>query len=188
MSVKVLPESAVAHRRTAPHSATGRDCSLGLSATQRLQDCSIAKPAFLICTDPQLDLPALLQGYVQRWDIEVNFREEKTLLGVGQAQVRNPHSVEVSAGVAGGLLRHAAAGHDRARSFPNDPLPAAKWAASQTPPRLSTQRAINQLRAEVWGRALGLTNFSDFVACTPPARSPEKFLPHLPSAVLYATN
>src|SRR6202035_4063908 len=42
------------------------------------------EPAFLICTDPQHDLLSLLQGYVQRWDIEVNFREEKTLLGVGQ--------------------------------------------------------------------------------------------------------
>ena len=52
------------------------------------------RPAFLICTQPQLELQTLLQGFVQRWDIEVNFREEKTLLGVGQAQVRNSHSVE----------------------------------------------------------------------------------------------
>jgi hypothetical protein len=28
-----------------------------------------------------------------RWEIEVNFRDEKTLLGVGQAQVRHPESV-----------------------------------------------------------------------------------------------
>jgi len=52
------------------------------------------KPAFLICTDPELDVQAIVEGYIQRWDIEVNFREEKTRLGVGQAQAREPHSVE----------------------------------------------------------------------------------------------
>ncbi len=52
------------------------------------------QPAFLICTDPHLELLALCKAMCRRWDIEVNFREEKTLLGVGQAQVRNPDSVE----------------------------------------------------------------------------------------------
>jgi hypothetical protein len=35
------------------------------------------QPAFLICTDVELDVRSLVQRYVQRWDIEVNFREEK---------------------------------------------------------------------------------------------------------------
>jgi hypothetical protein len=69
-----------------------------------------------------------------------------------------------------------------------DTLPVPKWWASRTPPRPSTQRAINQLRGEVWKRALGLTNFSDLLVSTPPVTSPEKFLPHLPSALLYASN
>jgi hypothetical protein len=30
---------------------------------------------------------------VDRWQIEVNLREEKTTFGVGQAEVRNPLSV-----------------------------------------------------------------------------------------------
>ena len=51
-------------------------------------------PAFLLCTDENLDPQLVIETYVQRWDIEVNFREEKTLLGVGQAQVRDPRSVE----------------------------------------------------------------------------------------------
>jgi DDE superfamily endonuclease len=145
------------------------------------------QPAFLICTDPQLDLLSLLQGYVQRWDIEVNFREEKTLLGVGQAQVRNPHSIEdlpalqvVSYAML--LLSMIRASSDA------DALPPPKWAGTQPPPRLSTQRGISHLRGEVWGRALGLTNFSDLLFCAPPAASPEKFLTHLPSALLYAKN
>jgi len=36
----------------------------------------------------------LLQSYLWRWDIEVNFRDQKSLLGIGEAQVRNPHSVQ----------------------------------------------------------------------------------------------
>ncbi len=50
------------------------------------------EPAFLICTDPTLPLDKVLQYYSWRWDTEVNFRDEKTILGVGQAQVRNPAS------------------------------------------------------------------------------------------------
>jgi hypothetical protein len=46
------------------------------------------EPAFLICTDPKLALSELLQIYLWRWDIEVKFRDEKTILGVGQAQVQ----------------------------------------------------------------------------------------------------
>jgi hypothetical protein len=143
------------------------------------------KPAFLISTDPALDAQELLQGYVRRWDIEVNFREEKTLLGVGQAQLRHPNSVEAVpalqvASYAMLLLSMIRVG--------SDPLPAPKWAASKTPHRQSTQRAINQLRSEIWGRALGLTNSSDLLTCTPPASKSEKFLPHLPSALLYASN
>ena len=52
------------------------------------------EPAYLICTDNELDIAKLLQAYLWRWEIEVNFREEKSLLGCGQAQVRNPESVE----------------------------------------------------------------------------------------------
>ncbi len=52
------------------------------------------EPAYLICTDNNLSIEKLLQDYLWRWEIEVNFREEKTLLGCGQAQVRNPESAE----------------------------------------------------------------------------------------------
>src|ERR1035441_3421783 len=42
------------------------------------------QPAFLICTDPQLDLTILLQAYVDRWEIECNHRDEKSLIGTAQ--------------------------------------------------------------------------------------------------------
>ena len=44
------------------------------------------QPAYLICTDTELEIEKLLQAYLWRWEIEVNFREQKTLLGCGQAQ------------------------------------------------------------------------------------------------------
>jgi hypothetical protein len=148
------------------------------------------QPAFLIGTDPQMDIRTLLQGYVQRWDIEVNFREEKTLLGVGQAQVRDAHSVQdvPALQVASYAMLLLSMIRVQNNSPTGDALPVPKWADSQNPPRPSTQRSINQLRGEVWGRALGLANFSDLLICTPPVTSPEKFLPHLASAVLYAAN
>ena len=147
------------------------------------------QPAFLICTDPAFDLLTLLQGYVQRWDIEVNFREEKTLLGVGQAQVRNPESVQdVPALQVASYAMLLLAMSRCAAAAGADQLPPPKWAASPHPARQSTQRAISQLRGEVWRRALGLENLSDLRACAPPSAKPEKFTPHLPSALLYATN
>jgi hypothetical protein len=51
------------------------------------------EPAFLVCTDPHLELRTLVQTYVYRWEIECNHRDEKSLLGVGQGQVRNPQAV-----------------------------------------------------------------------------------------------
>lgn len=148
------------------------------------------KPAFLICTDPHLDVSAIVQGYVQRWDIEVNFREEKTLLGVGQAQVRHPDSVEAVPALQ--VASYAMLLLATLRAFATNPnpdlLPPPKWAAAGGAPRFSTQRAVNQLRAEVWGRALGITNFSDFASRVSPATSPEKFAPSLSSAVFYAAN
>jgi hypothetical protein len=51
------------------------------------------EPAFLITTDLTTPAAELIAAYVARWEVEVNFRDEKTLLGVGQAQVRNPRAV-----------------------------------------------------------------------------------------------
>jgi len=50
-------------------------------------------PAFLLTTDLTGTPQELLQAYFDRWQIEVNHREEKDTLGVGQAQVRSKRSV-----------------------------------------------------------------------------------------------
>ncbi|HTX37889.1 MAG TPA: hypothetical protein VME43_22825 [Bryobacteraceae bacterium] len=51
------------------------------------------QPAFLVCTDPHLELTILLQAYVDRWEIECNHRDEKSLIGTAQGQVWNPLAV-----------------------------------------------------------------------------------------------
>jgi hypothetical protein len=144
-------------------------------------------PAYLICTDPELEPRQIIETYFQRWDIEVNFRDEKTLLGVGQAQVRAPASVESAPAltVASYALMLLAAGS----AFGNSPdglLPQPKWAASSKGPRTSTQQLLHQLRAEVWGRGLGIDSFSGFVSKVPSDTKPRKCGFSLASAVCYA--
>jgi hypothetical protein len=43
------------------------------------------QPAFLLTTDLKARAHTLLQTYFDRWQIEVNHREEKDTLGIGQA-------------------------------------------------------------------------------------------------------
>ena len=68
-----------------------------------------------------------------------------------------------------------------------DLLPRPKW-AGRMPQRFSAQRAVNHLRAEVWGPELGLKTFSGFASLPTPHTKPEKLIPQLSSAVLYAVN
>jgi hypothetical protein len=50
-------------------------------------------PAYLLTTDLRSSAASLLQIYFDRWQIEVNHREEKDTLGIGQAQLWNVTSV-----------------------------------------------------------------------------------------------
>jgi hypothetical protein len=50
-------------------------------------------PAYLLTTDLHSSTKQLLQIYFDRWQIEVNHREEKDTLGIGQAQLWNVTSV-----------------------------------------------------------------------------------------------
>jgi len=52
------------------------------------------QPAYLLCDDNQATVKLLIQMYFDRWQIEVNHREEKDTLGIGEAQVWSKKSVE----------------------------------------------------------------------------------------------
>jgi hypothetical protein len=51
------------------------------------------QPAYLLTSDLITPAAVLLQDYFDRWGIEVNHRDEKEILGVGQAPVWNDQSV-----------------------------------------------------------------------------------------------
>lgn len=145
------------------------------------------QPAYLICTDPSQPLEQVLQHYIWRWGIESNHRDEKQLIGVGDAQVRTPAAVQnVPAFLvaAYGLLRLAArqVGDEQGGT---GALPPPLWNRKNTPQPACTTRLIQQLRAELWGKAMKM-DFSGFVNKPTKHAKPQKYLPDLPSAVLYA--
>ena len=143
------------------------------------------KPAFLICTDPDAPLEQILQAYIWRWDIEVNFRDEKTLLGLGQAQVRHERSVEnvPAVAVAAYAMLLTSATQAYGPTGQPDSLPSPKWRRKKSL-RASTQSLLNHLRHEVWARAI---RFSSFVLPQASNTKPQKLDPSLEGALFYAT-
>jgi hypothetical protein len=122
-------------------------------------------PAYLICTDPEAKAEEVLQAYLWRWGIETNFRDEKSLLGTGQAQVRNPASVKkvpemMVASYAllllSGIKIWGVKGIPEIGNIP-------KWQNPSRKNRASTGDLIKQLRHELWADSIASTNFSDFV-------------------------
>jgi hypothetical protein len=121
------------------------------------------EPAYLICTDLELPLEQLLQAYLWRWDIEVNFRDEKTILGVGQAQVRSESSNQNApalAVAAYAMLLLASVKAYGAEGKP-DTFKSPLWYKRKPTERATTNELINQLRYELWSRSLS-TNFTGF--------------------------
>jgi hypothetical protein len=146
------------------------------------------QPAYLLCTDAQLPLEELLQAYLWRWDIEVNFRDEKCLLGVGQAQVRRQNAnqhLPATAVAAYSMLLLASARAYGPNGRP-DLVPPPKWRAGSTPRRASTAELINTLRAELWSQSLARQSFRHFCSRNPPAQKPQKLQPDLASALFLA--
>jgi hypothetical protein len=147
------------------------------------------KPAYLICTDPDLPLEDLLQEYVWRWDIEVNHRDEKTILGVGQAQVRNENSVEhiPASAVAAYAMLLVAAIKAYGKGGKPTAIPEAKWRRPCAKQRPSTQDLINELRRELWAQAIRPDILTDFMTrARQPAKS-TKSGPDLCSCLFAAT-
>ncbi len=146
------------------------------------------EPAYLICTDNDLAIEKLLQAYLWRWEIEVNFREEKTIFGCGQAQVRNPESAErvpafISAIYA---LLHLAAYRTLRVSNPIL-LPRPRWYPKKEKKRHSTGDLLNNLRAQAWAKSIGL-NFSGFIKNELQLQSRRNAANPCSSAMLYARN
>ncbi|MDP2414646.1 transposase [Daejeonella sp.] len=143
------------------------------------------KPAYLICTDNDLSIDKLLQAYIWRWEIEVNFREEKTTNGCGDAQVRN----EISAAklpafvVAMHAFLHLA-DHILTKQNANLALPKAKWEERKPNQRASTNNLLNLFRGHYWYGKLG-KSFSGFVTNQHQTQNAHNPLAECMSAVFY---
>jgi hypothetical protein len=148
------------------------------------------QPAYLLCTDPQMALQEFLQLFLWRWDIEVNFRDEKTLLGVGQAQVRteasNQHAPAL--GVAAYALLLLASINAYGKNGAPDRLEQAKWYRRKKKDRATTNELINQLRREMWSAALAPADFSHFTSDQAPDQKCQKPTVPLPSALFLSLN
>ncbi len=141
-------------------------------------------PVYLLCTDLELPLERLLQAYLWRWEVELNFRDEKTVIGVGEAQVRSKAAVEsVPAFVVAAYAFLLLAGTHQTHK--TTILPQPKWRTSAPSKRLSTAAMIGLFRAQLWGKAMGV-NLQDFAQYRPPAANPILFERSLPAAVCYA--
>ena len=109
------------------------------------------QPAYLLVTDPAADVVPVLQAYFYRWEIEVDQKEEKDLLGVGQAQVWSEQSVprQPAFHVASYAMLLLAAiqcfGLNSISALP--PLP--DWRIPKPPLRLSAAQLIARLRSEL---------------------------------------
>jgi hypothetical protein len=87
------------------------------------------QPAFLLTTDLKSSAKHLLQIYFDRWQIEVNHRDEKDTLGVGQAQLWNvkavPRQPVLAVAAYSALLLASLVAFGAERGAAYEPLP--KW-------------------------------------------------------------
>lgn len=109
------------------------------------------KEAYLLVSNPSVKINQALQAYFYRWEIEADQKEEKDLLGVGQAQVwsekavpRQPafHVASYAALLVAAVKTFGLNTTDAAR-----PLPL--WRKSKPPTRLSAGQLIDLLRHEI---------------------------------------
>jgi hypothetical protein len=128
------------------------------------------QPAFLICTDPNLDLQTLVQAYIYRWEIECNHRDEKSLLGVAQGQVWNPQAVrrlpqlQVASYSLLLLASLLSSGFQRTAAY----LPLPKWRRQSTRPSLLD--LLNLLRSQIFARGADapVVSFDAFASAAMP--------------------
>lgn len=107
------------------------------------------QPAYLLTTDLATSAVELLQAYFDRWGIEVNHRDEKEILGVGDAQVWNERSVSkvpaLLVAMYSWLLLAGLTCYGPTRTKDYEPLP--KWRRGAKRP--SCQDLVTLLRKQI---------------------------------------
>ena len=112
------------------------------------------RKAYLLCDDNQLAAKELLQAYFDRWQIEINHRDEKSILGVGHAQVWADLSVPrlpaFMVATYSLMLLSVLETYGPTRTNDYEPLP--KWRNAARRP--SCQDAITLLRKQIEAKPL----------------------------------
>ena len=109
------------------------------------------KEAYLLVSDPSVNVTDALQAYFYRWEIEADQKEEKDLLGVGQAQVWSEKAVvrQPAFHVASYALLLVAAIKLYGLNTTNGARPLPLWREHKPPTRLSAGQLIALLRYEL---------------------------------------
>lgn len=135
------------------------------------------QPAFLICTDPNLEIETPLQAYIDRWEIECNHRDEKSLIGVAQGQVWSPKAVarlpQFQVAVYSLLMLASILAYGFHRTADYLPLP--RWRRKSIRP--SVLDLLNLLRDQIFARLIPhqpASNIADFAALAPPGTNASK--------------
>jgi hypothetical protein len=107
------------------------------------------QPGYLLSTDVRSPARELIQSYFDRWQIEVNHRDEKTILSVGKAQVWSTSSVSrqpaLTVASYSMLLLAGLRCFGPGRSFAHPDLP--KWRSHSS--RASLLDLLTLLRKEI---------------------------------------
>jgi hypothetical protein len=142
------------------------------------------EPIYLICTDPRLNIEELLQAYLWRWGIEVNFKEQKTFLGCGQAQVRTEESCQnvPAFHTAVYSLLQLASNKDKLVE-----LPRPKWYKKVSKSKPTTGDILNEFKAATYAENIAI-GYDDFVNIEHQQRSRKNSLNPSLSAVFYCRN
>lgn len=140
------------------------------------------KPVYLLCTDPDLPLDRLIQYYIWRWEIEVNFRDEKTLLGMEQAQVRTPQAVSsVPVFIAASYALLVLAGTQVEGLSQTIHAFNPKWRKLPANARVTTGQFLSCFRKQLGKLGIQQSNFFGFMnsdASDPTRKKLQKSLPH----------
>lgn len=107
------------------------------------------REAYLLTDESDLSAEVIIQQYINRWEIEINHRDEKNNLGLGQAQVWNEQSVIkapallIAAYSIMLLMSLKCYGINRSNNY----LPQPKWRKGSVRP--SCNDLVNLLRKEL---------------------------------------
>ena len=119
----------------------------------------------------------------------MDHRDEKTILGAGQAQVCNENSVQniPATAVAAFAMLHLAAIKAYGQGGKPTAIPETKWRKTSKKQRPSTQDLINELRRELWSLVIRPEVLDHFMDKTHRNKKSVKYEPDLCSSLFAAT-